>query len=188
MSALKLTVTTWGELAQDTKALKALMRAAGNDIASKTRRLIGNEGGGGRLYRGGGGAAYRGAYKPGSYRASAVAEAPVAVSGTLRGSLKVYAYKSGEGFAVRLRQYYAIWLETGAKGGGNPFGGRPKAAAAWRALPNRRRHHAKGVYTQRVLLPRPSLDRVLNDAAANLDRRVLAALHAGLTWKQTKAP
>jgi hypothetical protein len=186
MSSLKLTVSSWGELTQDTKALKALMRAAGSDIASKTRKLIGASGGGGRLYRGGGGAANRGDYKPGPYRASAVGQAPVAVSGSLRSSLKVYPYKTGEGFAVRMRQFYAVWLESGATGGGNPFGGRPKAAAAWRA--GERRHHAKGVYTQRVLLPRPSLDAVMMQEQANLDRRVMAALQSGLTWKQTKAP
>lgn len=183
MSALQLKITSWGELAQDTKALKALMRSAGTDIAAKTRKMIDASGGSGRLYRGGGGAANRGDYRPGAYRASAPGEAPVRVSGSLRGSLKVYPYQTGEGFAVRLRQFYAVWLEAGAKGGGNPG----KGGNLPRNKRTGRRMRAKGVYTQRVLLPRPSLDIVLAREKENLDRRVMAALHSGLTWKQTKA-
>lgn len=38
----------------------------------------------------------------------------------------------------------------------------------------------------RVLLPRPSLARVMQTQASNLDRRVRAALTHALTWKQTK--
>ena len=45
-SDLKLTVTSWGEVAMDLKPMRALMRAAGNDVKNKTGRLI-NQGGGG---------------------------------------------------------------------------------------------------------------------------------------------
>jgi hypothetical protein len=86
MSALKLTVTNWGEVALDKRQMKNLMRSAANDIKNKTSRLVSQTTGSGRTYRGGGGSAYRGAYRPGPYRASAPGDAPVMVSGTLRQS------------------------------------------------------------------------------------------------------
>ena len=182
MSSLKLSITSWGEVALDKRGLRALMRSAGGDIAAKDRRLLNATSGSGRVYRGGGGAAYRGAYRPGPYQASAPGDAPVQVSGSLRKSVRVYPYKTGDGFAVRERQFYALFLEVGARGGGNP--GRRQGAAASRA--EARRHRARGIFTARVLQPRPHLDRIMKAEAANLDRRVRKALDDGLTWKQTK--
>ena len=178
MSSLKLSVTSWGEIGLDRRELKNLMRSAGRDIQTKTARLLARTDGAGRAYRGGGGAAYRGAYKPGAYRASAPGQPPTVVTGTLRGSLRTYVYPSGEGFAVRMRAFYAVWLETGATGGGNPFGGRGRGAAG--------RRRARGKYTSRVLAPRPALDRVMTQEGPQLDKRVRAALAQALTWKQTK--
>ena len=178
MSALKLTINSWGEVALDKRRLKNLMRSAANDIKTKTSRLIAQSNGSGRTYRGGGGSAYRGSYVAGGYRASAPGDPPVRVSGTLQQSLKSYVYPSGEGFAVRERAFYALFLEVGARGGGNP-GGR---AVAQRT---RARRH-RGVYTRRVLEPRPSLDRVMAQQEAQLEKRVTAALHDGLTWRETK--
>jgi hypothetical protein len=181
MSALKLTVTNWGEVALDKRQLKNLMRSAANDIKGKTARLIAQTTGSGRTYRGGGGSAYRGTYRPGSYRASAPGEPPVTVSGTLRQSLKAYPYPSGEGFAVRERAFYALFLEAGATGGGNPGGGR----AGQRRRAQARRHRARYT-TARVLQPRPHLDRVMKQEEANLQRRVRRALDEGITWRETK--
>lgn len=175
MSDLQLKVTSWGTVMLDKREVRNLMRSAANDIKTKTARIINASSGGGRLYRGGGGAQYRGAYKAGTYRASAPGEPPVRVTGTLRNSLKSYVYPSGEGFAVRERAFYALFLEVGAHGGGNP--GKHGSG---------RRKPARGVYTARVLEPRPSLDRVMAQQAAELDRRVGEALTKGLTWKQTK--
>lgn len=180
MSQLKLTVTTWGEVVLDKRQLKAVMRSAAGDVRTKTARLINASSGGGRLYHGGGGSRYRGAYVKGTYRASAPGEPPVRVSGTLRSSLKSYVYPSGEGFAVRERAFYALFLEAGAQGGGNPGG---KGSINPRTG---RRKRAGGVYTARVLLPRPSLDRVMAQEASELERRVGEAMTKGLTWKQTK--
>lgn len=176
MSDLKLTVTSWGEVMLDKRELQKLMRAAGNDVKNKTQRLINASDGGGRLTH------YRG--KGGTYHASAPGDPPVRASGALRASLKVFPFKSGEGFAVRARQFYALFLEAGARGGGNPYGGRPAASAAWRARTHRRR--ARGRYTTRVLEPRPFLDRVMKQEEPELSRRVRAALQGALTWKQTK--
>lgn len=176
MSDLKLTVTHWGEIALDKRELRKLMRAAGNDVKNKTGRLINQSDGGGRVYsRPGGG---------GAYRASTAGNPPIRRSGALRGSLKAYVFKSAEGFAVRARQFYALFLEVGARGGGNP------GSRAVKPINRRtgRRMRAKGVYTARVLEPRPFLDRVMAQEAGELNRRVGAALQNGLTWKETKAP
>lgn len=179
MSALKLSITSWGEVALDKRQLKALMRSAANDVKNKTSRLIAQTTGSGRTYRGGGGSAYRGAYRPGAYRASAAGDPPVMVSGTLRQSLKAYPYPSGEGFAVRERAFYALFLEAGATGGGNPGKGTRRAQA--------RRHRARYT-TARVLAPRPHLDRVMQQEEPNLERRVRQALDEGLKWRETKKP
>jgi hypothetical protein len=183
MSALKLSITSWGEVALDKRGLKSLMRSAGGDIARKDKRLIDSSAGSGRLYRGGGGSAYRGAYRPGPYQASAPGDPPVQVSGSLRNSVRTYVYPNGEGFAVRERQFYALFLEAGARGGGNATGGR-RSTTASRA--QARRHRARGVFTARVLQPRPHLDRIMQAEAANLDRRVRKALDEGVTWRATR--
>jgi len=174
LSDLKLTVTNWGEVALDTRELKKLMRAAGNDVKNKAGRLINQSQGGGRFYFG----------PAGRYRASAPGAPPVRVSGDLRSSLKTFVFKSGEGFAVRARQFYALFLEVGARGGGNP------GARAVKPVNRRtgRRMRAKGVYTSRVLEPRPFLDRVMTQEEPELTRRVRKAIDQSLTWKQTKAP
>jgi len=177
VSALKLTITHWGDVALDKRQVRALMRAAGNSIRTETARLINKSSGSGRLYRGMGGGKYRGGYRPGlGYRASAPGAPPVRVTGTLRGSLKTYVYPSGEGFAVRERKFYALFLEAGAQGGG-PGGG---PGGATRGAGGSRRQ------SDRVLKPRPSLDAVMARAAADLDARVGRAMIDGMTWKQTK--
>jgi hypothetical protein len=173
MSDLKLTVTSWGEVMLDKRELTKVMRAAGNDVRSKTMRLINASQGGGRT-----------SYGPaGRYRASVAGQPPVRVSGDLRGSLKTFVYKSGEGFAVRARKFYSLFLEAGAKGGGNP------GSRAVKPINPRtgRRMRAKGVYTRRVLEPRPFLDRVMTEQRGELDRRVRMALEHALTWRETKA-
>jgi hypothetical protein len=181
MSHLKMSISSWGEIHLDPKGVRALMRGAGNDVARKTRALISRGGGGGRTYRGGGGGACRGGYKPGHYTASAPGEPPVQVTGSLRNSLKTYVYRDGLGFAVRERQFYSLFLEAGAQGGGNAG---QRATAKQRA--QARRHRARSAYTARVMEPRPHLDRVMEQEAKNLDARIGAAFEKGLTWRQTR--
>lgn len=142
------------------------MRAAGNEVKRRTQTLIGQTTGSGRVYRGG------------RYRASAPGDPPVMLTGRLRGSLTVYPYKNGEGFAVRERQFYSVFLEGGAKGGGNP--GKNVGRGP------RRRERVRRRYTRRVLAPRPHLDRVMAEAAPEIDRRIKKALDEGLKWRQTK--
>lgn len=171
LSHLQMTVTSWGEVMLDKREVNNLMRSAGNDVRSKTARLINSEAGGGREYRMPGGK---------RYRASSPGNPPVRVGGKLRASLKTYVLKQSVGFAVRAREFYALFLEAGAKGGGNP--GR-------RGVMNPRTGRAKrarGVYTNRVLEPRPFLDRVMQQEEPNIERRVRDALTKALKWKQTK--
>jgi hypothetical protein len=177
VSDLQIRITSWGDVMLDKSEMKKLMRGAGNEVKTKTARLINAASGGGRLtyYRGN---------RSGTYRASMPGDPPVRASGALRSSLRVYPFKSGDGFAVRARQFYALFLEVGARGGGNPFGGRPEAAAASRG--QRRRHRARGRYNERVLEPRPFLDRVMEQEEPSIERRMRAAFEKGLTWKQTK--
>jgi hypothetical protein len=178
VSNLQLKVKSWGIFAYDKRAVKALLRGAANDIKSKTARLIARTSGSGRVYRGGGGAKYRGTYKAGHYQASAPGEPPVQVSGTLKGSLKSYVYKDGDGFAVRERAFYALFLEAGALGG-RP-GSRAKTASA------RRQRRKQAPTSARVLEPRPSLDVVMEGEAKNLEKRLTKAFDEGLTWRQTQ--
>lgn len=176
-----MSINSWGGLALDKKGIRAVLRGAANDVARKTRRLISAGSGSGRAYRGGGGARYRGTYKAGHYLASAPGQPPVKVTGTLSQSLKTYVYKDDGGFAVRERAFYSLFLEAGAKGGGNPG---PRATARQRA--QARRHRARSVFTARVLEPRPHLDRVMNEEQQNLDRRITTAFQQGLKWRETK--
>lgn len=171
-----MTVTSWGTINIDKREMSKLMRAAGNEVKSKTARLINSTDGGGRKTH------YRGD-RQGTYRASMPGDPPVRSSGALRASLKTYVFKTGEGFAVRARQFYALFLEAGARGGGNPYGGRSAAAAEWRARAHRKR--ARGRYTTRILEPRPFLDRVMEQEAPEIDRRMKAAFDKALTWKET---
>lgn len=172
MSDLKVTVSSWGEVLLDKREVDALMRAAGNDVKSKTARLINRSGGGGRSYFSPGG---------GRYKASTEGNPPVRRTGALRASLKTYVLKRTTGFAVRAREFYALFLESGAKGGGNP-GAR---GAGFNARTGQRKR-ARGVYTARVLQPRPFLDKVMDAEAPNIERRVHEALTQALKWKQTK--
>jgi hypothetical protein len=180
VSDLKLTVTSWGHVVLDKREQKKVMRSAGNAVKAKTAALVNKVSGSGRVYYGGGGTSkgYRGGYVTGSYRASAAGDAPVRVSGTLATTIKNYVFKSGDGFAVRERAFYALMLETGAQGG------RPGRRNTYKGGKGRRRRVA--VSSGRVLAPRPSLDAVMAAEAPDINRRIEAALYQGLTWKQTK--
>lgn len=80
LTALRLTISSWGTVELDKRELRNLMRSAAGTVRTATRKAIARKGGGGRLYSGGGGSAYRGAYRRGAYRASAPGAAPVSVS------------------------------------------------------------------------------------------------------------
>jgi hypothetical protein len=173
MSDLKLTVTSWGVVALDKREIAKLMRAAGNDVKSKTARLINKSTGGGRSYFG----------PAGRYTASSPGAPPVRVSGDLRSSLRTYVFRSGEGFAVRARAGYATPLEAGAFGGA-PGSSKRREHRKLSAPVRKARAKARG--ENREMAPRPFLDRVMTQEAPELDRRVRKALERALTWKETK--
>lgn len=164
-------VNSWGEVLLDTREVNALMRSAGNDVRTKTRRLIARSEGQGRTYHTPGG-------QP--YRASSAGQPPASRTGQLAGSLKTYVLKRTTGFAVRARQFYALFLEAGARGGGNPG-----ARGGGINMRTHRRQRARGVYTRRVLEPRPFLDRVMAQEAPTIERRVRQALTEALKWRET---
>lgn len=169
MINLKIAIRNWGEVHLDKGELKKLMRSAGNDIATKTRRLISRQEGGGRAY----------SIAGKRYTASAPGEPPVSVTGKLKGSLKTYVYRDGDGFAVRERQYYSLFLEAGARGGGP--GSRLKRNA-------QARRHARAIAPTgtRILEPRPHLDVVMKEQERQLQSRIRTAFDKGLSWKETK--
>jgi hypothetical protein len=146
-------------------------------VRTKTARLINAGDGGGRLSH------YRG--KAGTYRASQPGAPPVRASGALRASLRTYVFRSGEGFAVRAREFYALFLETGAFGGG-PGGGSPKRREHSKLSRSVRSARAKARGERREMEPRPFLDRVMNQEAPEITRRLRLAFEKALTWKQTK--
>jgi hypothetical protein len=184
MSDLKLTVSSWGEVKIDKREMTKLMRSAGNDVKTKTARLINKNDGGGRHYAAHSATRYRPAAR--AYRASSPGMPPVSPTNALRASLKTYVFKSGEGFAVRARQFYALFLEAGAFGGGRS-GGRTFKRTDRRILSaSVRAARAKGRGEKRVLEPRPFLDRVMQQEAPDITRRLRLAFDKALTWKQTK--
>lgn len=160
-------ITSWGRVELEKKQLRALMRSAGNSVKTKTSKLISKTSGGGRT-----------SYRNGArYRSSAPGQPPVRVSGKLQQSLKTYVYPSGEGFAVRAREFYSLFLEGGAIGGGGKKGS---------ARARRHRRATALQSTRRILEPRPFLGRVMREEAPELERRVKLALDQSLKWRETK--
>jgi hypothetical protein len=154
-----------GQLEYEKKKLKAVMRAAGNEVAADARSLLRSSVGSGRTYRGGGGSKYR-PYRKGAYQASAPGQPPVRVTGTLAGGIVVLPFRSGEGVAIRNRVYYDKFLEFGAVGGrpGKRNIRRDKGRTLVRAVGSR------------VLLPRPSLTVALANRAASIETRIAASI------------
>ena len=184
---LQVTISPRGMLLVfDKKQLKKTMRAAGNEVAAVARRMISAKGSGGRLYYGPGGTAgkYRGGYVKGRYRASAAGQPPALITGTLKKSIRVRPFKSGEGVAVRTNKFYALFLEDGAKGGGRK-GARPVGPPVFRHG-KRVRGGRAGTKTGRVLEPRPFLTAALTQREASLSARIEAAVLQDVAFKRIK--
>lgn len=122
----------------DKKAVRAALRGAGALVAKEARRLV----------------------KPskGSGSVSAPGDVPVSQTGTLARRIKVRPGKGRRQLRVIVRgeAWYALPLETGAKG------------------PGRRR-----------LEPRPLLTTALNNRRSEIHRRVTAAINQGIKFKET---
>lgn len=167
---------TGGRLELDKRKLKSVMRSAGAEIRARTRAMLSNSSGAGRVYKGLSGTPWRPKlYLKNGYRASAPGQPPVKVDGELEKSIVVRVFKSGEGVAIRNVKFYSLFLEAGAKGGaGNRKGGKGK------------RNKRGGLSSSRVLLPRPALSVALEQAEASLSDRIGAAINDGLTFKRAK--
>ena len=177
MIRLSVTVRS-GQLLWDKRKLKAVMRSAGAEIAALTRSLLAGAGAG-RSYR------MSKARGGGIHRASAPGQPPARLSGALAGSVKVKPFRSGEGVSIRETQYYSLFLEAGAKGGaGSHIGGA-------RGLRNvYRKRGGKNVLAatqgSRVLAPRPSLSRALEQRAASIGPRIAEAVDQELKFVREK--
>ena len=169
---LKVQVSS-ATLEYDKKSLKAILRAAGNEIARLTRSKIKSAAGSGVVYRGPGGSAakYRGGYKKGRYQASSAGQAPVSVTGTLAKSIKVSVFKSGEGVSVRENAFYALFLQAGARGGGR----KRRNGVAIRGK--------SGIGKSRVLEARPSLTAALDEREDSIAERIEEAVTQGIKFR-----
>ena len=151
------------------RALKKLMRQAGAEVAATARSLIRRSAGGGRVY-----------IRDGRrYQASQPGAAPVKLSGSLLRGIKVSPFRSGEGVAVRDAEFYALFLEGGAKGGGKGMASRNKAGSG-------RGKSRTAVTTNRVLLPRPFLSAALASRQASLGQRIRDAIVHDIEFRRVK--
>jgi hypothetical protein len=178
MFKLKVTVSS-GAFVVEKKLLRKVLRQEGNKVAATARMLLRSKAGGGRVY--------------GRHQASAPGEPPALLSGKLARSIVVRMFKSGEGVAIRSREFYALFLEKGAKGGGNVRGG------AKFTLKSRlkKRLKGEGVLRQtasskrlstRVLEPRPFLDVALDRNQAQIGPRLRDAFVQGIAFRKGAKP
>ena len=151
------------------KALKKLMRQAGAEVAGVARSLIRRRAGGGRVY-----------VRDGRrYAASQPGGAPVKLSGGLLRGIKVRPFKSGEGVAIRDSEFYALFLEKGASGGGGGKASRNKLGAG-------RGKSRTAPTTSRVLLPRPFLSKAMEMSQASLGQRIRDAVMHDIQFRRMK--
>jgi hypothetical protein len=97
MAALNIRVPPGWTITAGKKQVRAVMSAAGSEVAAKARAMI----------RAG---SRKGPSKPG--------EPPHSVSGKLARSIRSRPWKDGEGVTIRASEFYALFLSLGAKGGG----------------------------------------------------------------------
>jgi hypothetical protein len=161
-----------GRLELEKQRLRGVVRSAGNEVAAATRSMIRNAAGGGRRYWLGPGL---------SYQASAPGQAPVSRTGRLDGDIVVRPFKSGEGVAVREKQFYALFLEAGAQGGI----GSGKRGVKGKRNPRRGRVRV-GTVGVRILLPRPALPVALAQREASIAARVKAAIETGVKFRRER--
>jgi len=157
-----------GVLVNEKKRLKSTLRSAGTEVAAAARAKLKRSAGNGRKYYVGGSSGGQGAY-----RASAPGTPPATITGQLARSIKPHMFKNGQGVAIRASQFYAKFLEAGAKGGGGRKGSRNSKSGK--------------TFTQRVLLPRPFLTAVLDERANSIGRRMDDAIKADVKFQKEKA-
>lgn len=172
---MKLTVGVSGSalLVYEKKTLKKVMRQAGSEVAAVARSLIERGSGSGRVY----------IRKGRRYQASRPGAAPVKLSGNLRRGIKVSVFKSGEGVAVRDKEFYARFLEAGAKGGGKGKASRNKLGLRGLLTLSRSRTVTT---TSRILLPRPFLTKALDMRRDSIAQRIRDAVERDVQFVRIK--
>jgi len=164
MPLLRIDVPKGWTVVAGKQQLRAVMLAAGNEIAAKARAMI----------RSG---SRKGPSKPG--------EPPHSVSGKLARSIRARVWKDGEGVTIRASEFYALFLSRGAKGGGGDT--RNPANFVPSNLAGPRRTKRSAISKKRILLPRPFLEPALDQAIANgLADRVRVAVMSGLKFQRGK--
>jgi hypothetical protein len=97
MALLKITVPAGWTIAAGKQQLRAVLGAAGNEVAARARAMI----------------------RTGSRKhPSLPGEPPRGVSGKLARSIRARVWKDSEGVTIRASEFYALFLSLGAKGGG----------------------------------------------------------------------
>jgi hypothetical protein len=163
---LQVRVTSSGLIYNTKKSLRATMRRAGAEVKAAAVRKLRKSVGGGRVYYLRGSSGGRG-----RYTASAPGQPPTSITGRLAKSIKVYPFKSGEGVAIRDTQFYALFLEEGAKGGGGK---------------KRNRNRRGKPSSVRQLLSRPFLTAALQEREASIGRRIYSAVVQDIAFKRQK--
>ena len=101
MALLKISVPPGWTVVAGKQQIRAVMLAAGNEVAAKARAMI----------------------RSGSRKApSKQGEPPHSVSGKLARSIRARAWKDGEDVTVRASEFYALFLSLGARHGGGDTG------------------------------------------------------------------
>jgi hypothetical protein len=178
MAGLKITVPSFA-LTYDKKLLRQTLRSAGTEIAAVAKALIRGSHGGGRKY--------------GRHTASAPGQPPASLSGDLASSIKVRPWRNGEGVSIRDTEFYALFLEKGAKGGGGDTRNKANMHLAgtfdWRKGKIRTKNRMKksAISQTRVLAPRPFLTTALEQRQQGIADRVRAAVVDGIKFKKLKA-
>ena len=147
------------------KQLRNTFGRAGTEIAQVARALIRRGTAGGRQYAAPG---------HGRYQASAPGSAPAVRTGKLLAGIRVSRFRSGLGVAVKDSEFYAKFMETGAKGGGRS-GGKPA------------RNRRGAPQTARTMLPRPFISAALEQRRASIEQRIRRAVAEDIRFERIKA-
>ncbi len=176
MIGLEIDIPQRYRMAFDKKAVQAVLRAAGAEIASVARRKIRQAVGGGRVYYGKG---------RGRHQASLPGQPPANWKGELANSIKTRLLKSGDGVLISDAAFYALFLEAGAKGGGG--------ASRKGRLGNRNRRLLGGANSpvprggNRVLASRPFLSAAAAERSPSIGPRVQEAIMQGIKFQRVAA-